>query len=118
MKNQILGALGEDLVARHIQARGYKLIERNWRIKSGEVDLIAISPENITVFIEVKSRRSRTYGDPLDAIRASKAARLQRLALAWLVLNQKWGDEYRIDCVGVLFDKAGNYEIDYREGVL
>jgi putative endonuclease len=118
MRNQTLGAAGEDAVFHYIQARGYTVLDRNWRIKSGELDLVAFSPEQKITFIEVKSRSSRKFGDPLEAISSEKAHRLQKLALAWLVMHGLWGSDYHIDCAGVIFSGDGRYEIDYRKGVL
>ena len=117
-KNQILGARGEELVAVYLEGRGYQILERNWRIKDGEIDVIAISDTNILVFIEVKTRTSNAFGHPLEAITKEKAHRLQKLALAWLVLNHRWLSEYRIDCAAVTIPSDLNYEIDYREAVL
>jgi putative endonuclease len=118
MNKQLLGATGEEAVSRYLQARGYRVIDRNWRIRAGEIDLIALSPDGQFVFVEVKSRTSLTYGDPLEAITALKAHRLQKLALAWLVMRGEWGSNYRIDCAGVLISRDGRLEIDYRKGVL
>jgi len=118
MKNQILGASGEEAVMKYVEAKGFTVVDRNWRIKSGEIDLIARTPRGVMTFIEVKSRSSRSFGDPLEAINPEKALRLQKLALAWLVLHGMWGSEYRIDCAGVIFARDGRCEIDYREGIL
>jgi len=118
MNKQLLGTTGEDAVARYLVARGYRVLDRNWRIRAGEIDLIARSPDGELVFVEVKSRTSLSYGDPLEAITPLKAHRLQKLALAWLVTQGEWGSSYRIDCAGVLISRDGRQEIDYREGVL
>jgi len=117
-KNQILGASGEEAVSRYLESKGAIILDRNWRIKAGEIDLIAQTTENLIAFIEVKSRTSRKFGDPLEAITPEKALRIQKLALAWLVLHGLWGCEYRVDCAGVIFAHDGRYEIDYREGAL
>lgn len=118
MNKQLLGATGEEMVSRHLTSRNYTVIDRNWRIRAGEIDLIARSPSGLIIFVEVKSRTSLKYGDPLEAISPLKAHRLQKLALAWLVMQGEWGSEYRIDCAGVLITPDGREEIDYREGVL
>ena len=118
MNKQLLGATGEEIVSRYLQARDYTVIDRNWRIRSGEIDLIARSPDGKIIFVEVKSRTSLKYGDPLEAISPLKAHRLQKLALAWLIMQGEWGSDFRIDCAGVLITSDGREEIDYREGVL
>jgi putative endonuclease len=118
MKNQALGARGEDDVMKYLQQRGCIILDRNWRIKEGEIDLVAQSPDGEIIFVEVKSRSSRKFGDPLEAVNPVKAQRLQRLALAWLVTHSAFGRPFRIDCAGVLYSIDGRNEIDYREGVL
>jgi putative endonuclease len=114
---QQIGAIGEDYVARYIQKYGGVIIDRNWRIKEGEVDIIA-RHDGTLVFIEVKTRTTGKFGHPLEAIDRNKAFRLQRLALAWISLHGSWGSDYRIDCAAVLLGKGENVEIDYRRGVL
>jgi putative endonuclease len=112
-----LGADGETLVATYLKNRGARIIDRNWRIKEGEIDLIA-EFEGVLIFVEVKSRTSLNFGHPLEAINESKALRLQRLALAWLATNHRLGAEYRIDVASVMFENALSPTIEYREGVL
>lgn len=116
-RNQILGARGEELVANHLISEGYEIIERNWRIKEGEIDLIAKDKLGRITFIEVKTRSNERFGHPLESISPAKAFRIQKLALAWLALNGKFGCEYAIDCASVLINN-GKFEIDYRKGVL
>ena len=116
--NQLIGALGEDFVAKYLVSKNYEILDRNWRIKEGEIDLVAISENGVVVFIEVKTRTSITFGHPLEAITRDKAYRLQRLALAWLTVHHRWGFEYRIDAAAVLISKGEKFEIDYRIAVL
>ena len=114
-----LGRNGEEIVANYLCEQGYEILDRNWRIKEGELDLVAKSSNGIIVFVEVKTRSSHRFGDPLEAIDAKKALRLQRLALAWLALHQSWGHTFRIDCAGVILSQdSGELSLDYRVGVL
>ena len=98
---QLIGALGEDFVAKYLVARNYEILDRNWRIREGELDLVAISEHGIVVFVEVKTRTNSAFGHPLEAITRDKAYRLQRLALAWLTVHHRWGFEYRIDAAEI-----------------
>lgn len=116
-RNQNLGALGEKLVANYLIERKYKILVQNWRIREGEVDLIARKNNGAIVFVEVKTRTSKSYGDPLEAIDNKKAYRLQKLALTWLALNNLWGNDYQIDCASVLI-QGTNPVIEYRERAL
>jgi len=111
-----LGKSGEALIAEYLTQKGYLIIDRNWRIKGGEIDLIASSPEGVIVFVEVKTRSSESFGHPLEAINSEKQARLMRLALAWLLANKKWNNPYRIDCAAVTMGDPP--KVDYRAGVI
>jgi putative endonuclease len=115
---QLIGALGEDFVAKYLVSRNYEILDRNWRIREGEIDLVAISEHGVVVFVEVKTRTNSAFGHPLEAISCDKAYRLQRLALAWLTVHHRWGFEYRIDASGVLISRGEKFEIDYRIAVL
>ena len=112
-----LGASGEAIVSSYLESVGVKVIARNWRIKEGEIDLIA-RDDGTLIFVEVKSRSSEKFGHPLEAIGREKALRLQRLALAWIATHDLWGADYRIDCAAVDFSDRLNPVIDYRPGVL
>jgi len=116
--NRSIGTFGEKAVADFLTGRGFLIVERNWRIKEGEVDIIATSPDKTFVFVEVKTRTSQAYGHPLEAITREKAHRLQRLALAWLATHQCLGSDYQVDCAAVLISHDGSYSIEYREKVL
>lgn len=113
-----LGLIGEDFVARTLVNRGLKVLDRNWRIKEGELDLVVEDREGMIVFVEVKARSSISHGDPLESITQEKAFRIQRLALAWLATHQRLGSRYRIDVAGILVARSGEFLLDYREGVL
>ena len=112
-----LGADGETLVASYLKEQGAVIIARNWRIKEGEIDLVARLNGKL-LFVEVKSRTSDKFGHPLEAIGPEKALRLQRLALAWIATHDQWGADYRIDCAAVHFRDGLQPEIEYRAGVL
>jgi putative endonuclease len=115
---QVIGAIGENAIAEYLTVRGFKILDRNWRTKGGELDLIAKSPAGKVHFVEVKTRNSHAYGHPLEAIDREKAHRLQKLALAWLVMHNHFGADYQIDVAGVTLNKSLQPNIDYRAGVL
>lgn len=116
--NRTIGAFGEDAVVEFIRERGLTVLDRNWRIREGEIDIIAKLADGTLAFIEVKTRTSVAFGHPLEAINSDKARRLQRLALAWLATHQSLGCDYRIDCAAVLISAGGKYSVEYRENVL
>ena len=117
-RNRQIGAFGEATIAKHLETLGYDIIERNWRIKEGEIDLIACDSRALLHFIEVKTRSSLAFGDPLEAINRDKARRMQRLALAWLATHHHLGSDFSIDVAAVLLAADGSHTIDFRENIL
>lgn len=117
-KNRIVGAFGENAVVDFIRAHGAEVVDRNWRVKEGEIDIIARLTDGTFAFVEVKTRTSTAFGHPLESINSRKAHRLQRLALAWLATHQALGNEYRIDCAAVILARNGEFSIEYRKSVL
>lgn len=83
---QVLGQQGEDAACRWYIDQGYRIVDRNWRVKEGEIDVIA-SGDGQLVFCEVKTRSSSRYGLPSEAVGYRKQTRLRRLAAAWLAQN-------------------------------
>lgn len=116
--NQRTGAFGEEVVTRYLTARDAEIIERNWRIREGEIDIVALRPTGVFAFIEVKTRSSLAFGHPFEAINGDKAHRMQRLALAWLATHGALGCEYQIDVAAVLIAPDGSHSIEYRANLL
>jgi putative endonuclease len=78
-----LGAFGEAAVARWYEGKGARVVDRNWRVREGELDLVIADRRSLR-FVEVKTRRSTRFGSPIEAITPAKAARLRRLVGLWL----------------------------------
>jgi putative endonuclease len=116
--NQLTGAFGEDATAEFVIARGDEILERNWRVREGEIDLISLGEDGIFHFIEVKTRSSLAFGHPFEAINKEKAHRMQRLALAWLATHSCLGSDYAIDVAAVLINADGSHSLEYRGGLL
>jgi putative endonuclease len=117
-KNLALGARGEDLVARQRTLSGDEIVDRNWRVREGEIDLITLDRSGTFHFIEVKTRSSLAYGHPFEAISQVKLMRMQRLAMAWLVTHDCFGCEYSIDGASVLIHADGTHALEYMTGLL
>ncbi len=77
------GRSGEDAAVQYLEKQGYVILERNYRLRIGEVDIIARDGEYL-VFIEVKTRRSRSFGSPFDAVDLRKQHRISRVASAYM----------------------------------
>jgi putative endonuclease len=78
-----LGVAGEEAVARHYRDAGYVVLDRNWRCREGELDLV-LALGGTLVFCEVKTRSSTAFGAPFEAVTVTKQRRLRTLALRWL----------------------------------
>ena len=111
-----LGRYGERLAARYLEDCGMQVVDRNWRCAHGELDLVARDGDCL-VFCEVKTRRSVRFGDPVEAITWTKAARLRRLAVAWLREHEAHSGRIRIDVVGVLRPATGPAVVRHLVGV-
>ena len=84
-KNREIGAAGEALAARMLKDSGYQIIERNWRCRFGELDIICWDPQSTRlVFVEVKTRTTRQYGGAKRGIGRGKYSRLRQLVSLWL----------------------------------
>lgn len=79
----VLGAWGEDVAAAHLVAAGMQVLDRRWRTGGGEIDVVARDGATV-VFVEVKARRTRTYGSALSAVDARKRGRIRAVAADWL----------------------------------
>src|SRR3989344_6550689 len=99
--------LGEEIAAKYLLDKGYKIIERNFRKGYGEIDIIAIDKDTL-VFIEVKTRTSRKFGSPLEQITPYKLKALERTSLFYKKLHPKLPDGLRIDAVSVELDSSNN----------
>jgi putative endonuclease len=115
---QRTGAFGEEITVRFVTERGDEILDRNWRIREGEIDVISLSTDGVFHFIEVKTRSSLAFGHPFEAINRDKAHRMQRLALGWLATHGCLGCEFSIDVVAVVIAADGTHNLEYRAGVL
>lgn len=100
-----LGKQGEELACRHLEGLGYRILARNFRSRSGEIDIVA-EDRGTLVFVEVKTRSGVGFGSPLEAVTAHKQQQLGRLAMEYLAENRCHGRAARFDVVGVLLGGA------------
>ena len=117
-RKQRIGAFGEEVAAQYLLARGDEIMDRNWRIREGEIDLDTLGTDGLFHFVEVKTRSSLAFGHPLEAINREKAHRMQRLALGWLATHGCLGCEYSIDAAAILLAADGSHTLEYRGGIL
>lgn len=101
-----LGERGEALAWNFLRKRGYKLLEKNFRTRFGEVDVIA-RKDGYFVFIEVKTRRDERFGTPAEAVDRRKRQRLTRVAQAYLQARGLENRPARFDVLSVTWDGVG-----------
>ncbi len=101
-----LGIYGEQLAARYLAETGCVIRDRNWRVKGGELDLVADDGGEI-VFVEVKTRRGNAYGYPEDAVTYAKRRRLRFAAHAYLTAHGLHGRPYRFDIIAITMSYRG-----------
>lgn len=101
-----LGAAGERLAALYLQRRGYRIIARNVRLPSGEIDLVAWQRTTL-VLVEVRVKRSDIVGEALQSIVPRKQERLRRLAQEYCAALEQEPEQLRIDVVGISLDRSG-----------
>jgi putative endonuclease len=103
---RLLGQWGENVAALHLESAGYAIVERNWRCRGGEIDLVARDGETV-VFVEVKTRRGRDFGAPEEALTPRKAQKLMTLGQQYVVDHDLDDVDWRIDLVAIELDERG-----------
>lgn len=96
-----LGDRGEALAAAWYVAEGYQVLDRNWRCRDGEIDLV-LRKGGTVVVCEVKTRTTLAYGSPLESVTGAKRKRLRRLAACWLAAHEVHAVNVRFDVAAVL----------------
>ena len=91
---------GESLAAKHLKARGYKILARNYRARRGEIDIIARDGA-FTIFVEVKTRRSLRFGVPQAAVTWQKQKQISKVALAYLQSRNLLDAPCRFDVIAI-----------------
>lgn len=113
-----IGALGEQLAVAHLESLGLAVLERNWRCRFGELDVIAFDPAaRVVVFVEVKARTTDRYGGVAYAVTPDKVRRLRRLTGLWLAAHPGRYASVRLDVIGVRFGRTRTPELTHLKAV-
>lgn len=99
--NRSLGQHGENLAAEYLRKNGYQIMERNYRTRCGEVDIICLNGGEL-IFVEVKTRRSTRFGSPEEAITCRKKEHIKKAALSYLGQEGKSCHSIRFDVITIL----------------
>ncbi|MBF1587340.1 MAG: YraN family protein [Prevotella sp.] len=114
-KHNDLGRMGEDFAARYLAQQGYDIMERDWQQGSRDLDIIARTPDGITmVFVEVKTRTSDEIMLPEEAVTPQKIRHLGLAAHAY-VQEKALDDEVRFDIINVIGTSPDNFQLEHIE---
>lgn len=116
-RRKTIGIIGENLAAKYLTMAGYKIIQRNWRCKCGEIDVIALDGEYL-VFVEVKTRRNSQYAQErlLDTITWRKLKKLKSLTQIYIKFKyrSRMLPRYRVDVLGIILDPQDLHPLHYK----
>jgi len=101
-----LGALGEKKAAEYLKKKGYRIRERNYRCREGEIDIVA-RDKDCLVFVEVRTRTGSGFGTPEESVTAVKREKLVSVALSYLQTHKDLPASWRFDVVAIEVDREG-----------
>jgi putative endonuclease len=107
-----LGRKGEELAADHLLEKGFEILVRNYRQKIGEIDIIARDREWL-VFVEVKTRKSTSFGQPFEAVTKKKQLQVCRVALDYMSRNKLLDQQARFDVISILINNNGKADVEH-----
>jgi putative endonuclease len=111
---QAFGKRGEDLACEELQKRGYTIIDRRFRTRCGELDIVA-RDHDVLAFVEVRARSVCSFGTPLESITWQKRQRLSAMAEAYLCAKRLAGSACRFDVVSIVQSGSG-YTLELVKG--
>ncbi len=116
---QEIGKRGEELATRYLQKKGIKIIERNFKCRQGEIDIIG-KEEKELIFVEVKTRTNLKYGKPREAVNPIKRKHMNRAIEFYLYTNQLTNEQIRIDIMEVYIDdwNEKTYKINHIQNII
>lgn len=100
MDRKTLGALGEKKAAQYLKKRGYRIREKNFRCREGEIDIVA-QDRDYLVFVEVRTRTGSEFGTPEESVTVAKRGRLVSVAMAYLQTHRNLPSLWRFDVVAI-----------------
>ncbi len=111
-----IGKIGEELAVKYLNQNGYKVIERNFRCKQGEIDIISKDNKE-WVFIEVKTRTNNKFGKPIEAVDINKQKHLLKAIKYYLYVRNLENEYIRVDAIEVYLNKH-NYKINHIKQII
>lgn len=104
--------MGEDLACSYLKDHGLAIVTRNYRQKSGEIDIIA-QDQACLVFVEVKTRKSLRFGQPFEAVTLKKQSQISRVALDYMTRHKLSDQPARFDVISIVMAADGKAEIEH-----
>lgn len=101
------GAFGEQLAVAYLKKQGFTILDQNFRIRGGEIDIICLDRDTL-VFVEVKTRRSYEFGTPLEAITPWKLRSLIKTAQFYKMKNPRLPEQMRIDAIAIVLSREND----------
>jgi putative endonuclease len=114
--SETLSVRGESLVSEYLSDRGFEILDRNFRVRGGEIDIVARRAD-LVLFVEVKTRSSLRMGSGAEAVTAAKLARILRAAKVYQAQHAGCGRRFRFDVADVLWEAGRPPSIRYIENV-
>jgi len=111
METQLIGNFGEDAAVEYLKNKGYLILQRNFRCKSGELDIIAVK-DGCTVFVEVKTRKNSKYGYASEFVDYRKQEKIRKAAMYFI---KSYDADMRFDVIEVYHSGASVNEINHIE---
>lgn len=113
----VVGRSGEDIAYEYLLKNKYKIIERNFLCRTGEIDIIAYKDKHI-IFVEVKTRTNRNYGLPAESVTKGKLERMYKTARYYLHINKAENEYVRFDVIEVYYSKNNGYKLNHIKQVI
>lgn len=116
VKNRVLGRHGENIALNYFSGLGYKVLERNYKCRIGEVDIIAQKDSSL-IFIEVKTRTSLSYGHPVESVSEHKIKKIKDVAGFFMANNNNLYPNFdvRFDVVSIIINRGSGFKLEHIE---
>lgn len=113
---QELGKKGEEIACIYLEEKGYKIIEKNFFCKLGEIDIIA-KKEKTIIFIEVKTRKNNSFGNPAEAVNKRKQIHMYNVAIYYMLIKRLKNVHVRFDAIEIMRER-GDFKINHIKQIL
>ena len=114
-----LGKWGEQVAADYLAGKGWKILHRDWQYEHKDLDIVCVDlTTNTIVFVEVKTRSTREWGEPYESITLQKKNNIMNAASAYLRKFNLWGRTWRYDSISIVGAPDTGYSIEHNKNVV